>query len=172
MKLEIQVEQNQVGASTVEDIFKSLTLEQKQDIVRQCVLECMAFPRPDDIENEKERLNKKYNYSEWRVKEGLEQFTGARRQMVDTIIKESVAVTRKVIEEVVQSDPIIVAARNEIMEHFKAEFPKMCHDAIAAFFCQEMSKISSGMLQAMMQSERADNTVRQIEQNMRNRGIY
>lgn len=156
--------------STVEDVFKSLTAEDKRELARGIMLEVMTKP------NEAERLvfeqqtveqlireyeNASYTHDRirteaeargsYRFRERMAKFESSRDRMMRMIVEETTRQYKDMVAELVKNDEQTQAMMADVQATFIKSFPTLCQQAMNSFFVSRMAEISTAMNAAFMQ---------------------
>lgn len=192
MKIELNIDN--ANAGTVEEVFKSLTPEQRviiaESIMRQFLLEPHNGERLAFRNSEIARLGK-YGGSDWidgcsrsytsmtpeqitrseKFKEAMKNYKSTRDTMLEEITKTAVTAYRAKVEEFVKTDPQLQEVMKLTLEAIRADFPKFAHDALMAWFVQNMQAMGDGMLKALFLAENSNQFAERITKQLRERTV-
>ena len=172
MKIEIEVNPGEVGKS-LKDILDTLPAPDRLELARKAMEAWLRSP--NDIERkakeqaEVERIMKKDSWgrkeSEAEIRGGYEfrnamqGWKSTKEQMVEMITQEITANYKAQVKAVIESDPKILAMKEEVIKIVKETFPTMVHEAMVAFMATNMNT----MLNSAMGVEQVNQQVNSLQ---------
>lgn len=194
MKIEINIDQTNLSG-TVEEVFRTLTDEQRTKIAESIMLQFLLEPHNGEraayvaslvasIQNDPhgdEYINRgRTSYSRMtgdeirttdRFKRAMLEYKSTRDKMIELITGAAITTFRAKVTEFVQSDPQLQQVMATTLEHVRENFPKYTHDALMAWFVQGMSNMADGMNQALMQAGNAEHMTKHLTDRLRSTGV-
>lgn len=188
MQVTLNVEPGTMGESLAE-VLASLTEVQKQEIATQALNKWLKEPydterlaqgqevvrqlRQDtyhsrDFANKSDaEVMKHYAFAD-----KMKNFVTTKERMVKTITEETIRHQKEAIVTAIKTDPTMNAVMDETLKYIKENFAAFTHDAMMAWFCQNMATMTSGMQTALIQTQNNQNYLNDIQKRLDNRGIY
>ena len=146
MELKVELESSQVG-STVEEIFASLTVDQKQAIAKDLMEKWLLEPReiemrsiqPDALKYARDRYSSYYDGKTDAVvaqssdyKEYLQKHKTSRDTMIEEIKLETISYYKQQVNEMLKNDEQTNVIKDEVMKEIRADFPLIIKKALMA----------------------------------------
>jgi len=183
MKIELNIDQTTLGP-TIEDVFKTLSQEDKAALAKQVMLEFLNTPHNGERKVHEAEVVKGIKldpyYRDWteeRIRsnyvftEKMGQWQSTHNKMVRAISDAAVAEYRAQAKELVQNDEQLKQVAVVVMEEIRKDFPKFVHDAMMAYFVEQMNGMSQGLIKSLCQANNAESLTQQINQRLMSRGI-
>lgn len=195
MRIEINIDQTNL-AGTVEEVFRSLTLEQRIKISESIMLQFLVEPHNGEraaheasfIARLKENhddayIGHSYNRKRYcdmtedevrstsRFKDGVKDYKSTRDKMIEEITSAAIQTFRASVTEFVKSDPQLQQVMATTLEHIRENFPKYTHDAMMAWFIEGMRDMTRGMQQALTQAGTAEGMTKSLVDRLRSTGL-
>jgi O6-methylguanine-DNA--protein-cysteine methyltransferase len=157
MQIVLNIDQTNIG-ETVEEIFRSLSDEDKKEVAKQVMLETLRKPSEVERINFENELIKSlikadgypktekdardsYAFTERRSK-----FKTSSERMIESISAGALVHYKELAASLVKEDPVLSDAISKMLETFKTEFPNMVQLAMSAYFASQMQGIASALL--------------------------
>lgn len=165
MKIELEIPEGDVGKS-VQEILKNLAWDQKRELCRQVMLEWLSsgihqnersLREKDLVEEIRKSESYYYNRSDadirdsYSFKEKMKVWRSSHEIFVQQTSEEAIRFYKEQVREVIERDPHIQAARHEVAQIVKENFPKMIHDALMEWFGSNISGIIQGATAGLRQ---------------------
>ena len=150
--------------NTVEDVFKSLTSDDKRELARGIMLEVLTKPNDAERKAFEQRVidgliaeysNAGYHSdrirdesaarASYRFRERMQKFESTRDRMMRMIVEETTKQYRDMVSELVKNDEQSQAALAAAQAEFTKAFPTLCQQAMNSFFVSRMAEISVAM---------------------------
>lgn len=166
MKIELNIDQTNIG-TTVEDIFKQLTPEQKFEIALQVTKNWLKENEHMSPVTLKKLAEEKANAElpaeggyGWKYTEALnkhaKELTARNTAVVNAVICAMTEQLKTACEVQIKQSPEMQAMLATMVEQLKLDYPKFVHDAMIVWFASHMENVSQGVTTALMQSSRAE----------------
>ena len=182
MEVKLDIDPTKFTA-VAEDIFKSLTAEQKNglalDILTKWLKEPYDFERNTFEEvTAKEMLNDpnfKLCYKEktlanikdsYEYKQKVGCFKSSREQMIQSIVQGTTKLFHDEIQKLISTDPQIQEMKQKVLDTIKEAFPKTVHDALTMLLVAQMQNMSTQISSALMQSDTSNRALNNLYQKL------
>ena len=156
--------------STVEDVFKSLTADDKRELARGIMMEVLTTPNNAERlafeQQVVEQLIREYENASYpsdrirtesearcshRFRERMTKFESSRDRMMRMIVEETTKLYKDMVAELVKNDEQTQAVLADAQASFIKAFPLLCQQAMNSFFVSRMSEIAIAMNTSFMQ---------------------
>ena len=188
MQVTLNVEPGAMGESLTE-VLASLTEEQKKEVAVQALNKWLESPYETErlaqgqaiirvLRNDSYYGRDLANKTDADIMKGSEfndrikKIVTVKESMVKTIMEETIKFQKEAIVTAIKTDPTMNAVMDETLKHIKENFAAFTHDAMMAWFCQNMATMTSGMQTALIQTQNNQNYLNDIQKRLDNRGIY
>lgn len=169
MQITINLEAGQVG-ETLGQTLSTLTEDQKQAVALEALKNWLKDPyqterlaysqsvirelREDtfhgsDLKNKTDEEVMKH----YRFNERMHKFITTKETMIRSITSEVIAYQKEQIREEIKNDPTMNQVMEATMLNIKENFGKFVHDAMIAWFCQNMHTTIQGVQTALIQTD-------------------
>jgi hypothetical protein len=168
----------------VSTILSELTPEEKKQMAKDIMLKWLTEPinfernvkEAEAFRIAKEKLEK--SSSSWdnnkaKTDEGVrsssefsDQLRGwksTKEIMIENITLEFVTLYKSLTKELIANDVQLLAVWEKMREYLKKEYPKYVHDSMCIYFASKMDEVSSGVTNALMQSNQAQFGIDQVK---------
>lgn len=167
MKISIDVDEGMVGKS-VEDILKGLAPEERTKIAEEIMKEWLVttFHDSERAVKEKQVIDQLRKDDQWNNLKGktddqirsdydmrrkMEGWKSSREIMIATITQQMATAYKDYVKEIVENDPSFKTMKEEVAKIVRESFPKMVHDAMIAWFAEQMGTVMKGVHDSMVQ---------------------
>lgn len=156
--------------STVEDVFKSLTADDKRELARGIMMEVLTKPNNAERlafeQQVVEQLIREYENASYpsdrirtesearcsyRFRERMAKFESSRDRMMRMIVEETTKLYKDMVAELVKNDEQTQAVLADAQASFTKAFPTLCQQAMNSFFVSRMSEIAIALNTSFMQ---------------------
>lgn len=189
MQVTINVDSSTIGG-TVEEVFKSLSPEDKKELARQLMVEVLTSPNGAERKVYEDRLaeqiyekNKNSSYdreryaSPDRAKESYEfrnaigSYKSSREIMVGEIVQSACAHYKAQVAELVANDPQMIAMYEETREAMIANYPAMVQAAMIHWMAGQMGQIGAAVQAAQHTNINVGMALTQLTESLKRQGI-
>lgn len=156
--------------NTVEDVFKSLTEDDKRELARGIMLEVLTKPNGAErlaFEQQTiEQLIREYENASYqgdrirteaearasyRFRERMAKFESSRDRMMKMIVEETTNQYKDMAAGLIKNDEQTQATLAGVQADFIKAFPSLCQQAMNSFFVLKMAEISVAMNNSFIQ---------------------
>lgn len=178
MEVKLDIDSANLGG-TVQEVFNNLNTDEKKELAREVLLKFLQ--EPYDYERKVyeqqvvERL-KKTDYhrndsesqirSSYRFREAMGSYKSQRDVMVEQIVSNTIEFFKNGIAKDLEEDEQIQKMRDEVCKYIKENFSKFVHDAMVAWFCGNMSSISNGIVNSLVQGDMNKSMIEEIKSSI------
>jgi hypothetical protein len=181
MKIEVNIDSSNLGP-TIVDTFKNLSAKDSKDIVKQVVKEWLQEKFPAERIAEEQRVMdlllkedpstfNRYSDSEirqnYRFKDRMKNFKSARDTLVGDISSSAITHIKAEVDRQIKEDEQIQQVLNLVLQEIRDNFPKIVHDAMISWFCTHMGSVSTGINQALQQTNNMGSMLENINSKLR-----
>lgn len=187
MQITLNIDSTNIGA-TVEQVFQTLSEETKSELAKQVMLEVLRNPvgaertsyerkvvedllaynkSKGNYDNTEEKVRSSYEY-----RQKMERFKSTSERMIEEIVSSTIKHYKKLVDDLVKSDPQIQSQWEQVREKFVADFPNLMQMTMATYFASQMAGISQSFLQASGVRESHNMLATQLQQMFGQQGLH
>ena len=189
MQVTVNIDSATIGG-TVEEVFKSLTEEDKKDLARQLMLEVLTKPNATERKVYEDRLaeqiyekNKNSSYSNdrysspekakdsYEFRSAVGAYKSSREIMVGEIVQSACAHYKAQVAELVANDPQMIAMYEETREAMIANYPAMVQAAMIHWMAGQMGQIGAAVQAAQHTNLNVGMALTQLTERLKSQGI-
>jgi len=187
MEIKLNIDQANFGA-TIEDVFKTLSYEDKKSLASQCMLEVLQTPTSFEREMYAKKCveriiashsNRNYDKldtdakarASYEFREMMSKYESSSEKMVKEIVTTAILHYKELVVKLVTEDEQLNKLYEDVKATIVENFPAMVQAAVIAHFAKDMGSIGAAITNVQGVAESANRGLQNLTSSLRSQGL-